>query len=328
MGLLGEKEEYMKALRMGQKAYKELSAAGKDPYPAVLDDILADCPEYSVQDLPAQEIPVDRVVGTKSAGRTAAFSAGFLPLLEIDSEFASKWVNLCADHLSDVGIRDPILCYEYLGDFYVQEGNKRLSVLKYFGAARIASQIKRVLPPLSEEPRIRAYYELLDFYRDARLYDVQFRRPGDYAKLLAHLGMEPGQAWTDWERRSFSSRYFYFKEAFNSLGGSEKGLRAEEALLLWLQVYPYRLLGEMGTKELKKTLTGLWEDVQTAAEPQGVKLKTAPPEEPKSLLGKLITPAPEHLNVAFIHQRDPAASTWTRGHDQGRSIWSGPWGTG
>ncbi len=34
------RDEYTRALRLGQKEFKERSMAGKDPYPAVLDDIL------------------------------------------------------------------------------------------------------------------------------------------------------------------------------------------------------------------------------------------------------------------------------------------------
>ena len=319
MYLQGVKDEYMKALRQGQKEFKELSAAGRDPYPVVLDELLPNQSDLTVQELPAQDIPIERVVGSKSAGRVSAFTAGFLPLLDADSEFATKWMALCSAHLSDEGIRDPILCYEYLGDFYVQEGNKRLSVLKHFGAAKIPSQIRRLLPPPSQEPRIRAYYEFLDFYKDTKLYDLQFVRPGDYAKLLAALGREPGQAWNQWECRNFTSLYHYFKEAFAALGGRELGLRPEEALLLWLQVYPFRQLGEMSAKELKKSLAGLWEDVQAGAGQEPVKLHTdAPPQEGKGLLGKLITPAPEHLGVAFLYQQDAEQSTWTRGHEKGR----------
>ena len=66
-------------------------------------------------------------------------------------------MNLCRAHL-DSGIRDPILCYEYLGRFYVEEGNKLVSVLKRFGAVRVRARIRRVVPPYSEELRIRAYY--------------------------------------------------------------------------------------------------------------------------------------------------------------------------
>ena len=310
-------DAYLQALRMGQKERKELSASGLDPYPEVLDELLDDISDYTIRDIPAREIPIERIVGTKSAGRVSAFTASFLPLLDLDSEFASKWISLCANHLSDVGIREPILCYEYLGDFYVQEGNKRVSVLKYFGAAKIPSAIKRVLPPESHEPRIKAYYEFLEFYKVSNLYDIQFHRPGDYAKFLALLGKEPDEEWSEWERRGFSSHYHYFKEAFKELGGEEKGLRAEEALLLWLQVYPARQLGEMSPKELKKSLAGLWEDVVAGSGEEPIKLHTAPALESKGLWEKLITPTPGHLNVALIHQRDTEASPWTRGHEKG-----------
>ena len=33
-------DEYGRALRLGQKEYKELLSTKRDPYPAVLDDIL------------------------------------------------------------------------------------------------------------------------------------------------------------------------------------------------------------------------------------------------------------------------------------------------
>ena len=118
------KEEYQTALSRGKKEYRELCAAGKEPHPAVLDQILNENEAESIQDLGVVDIPAQRIIGTKSAGRITAFTPSFLPLLAQESEFAIKWCNLCYDHLEATGIRDPILCYEYLGDFYVQEVQK------------------------------------------------------------------------------------------------------------------------------------------------------------------------------------------------------------
>ena len=140
MGNQEATEEYRAALRMGQKQYKDLVAAGRDPYPAVLDDLLpGNANEYQTQMIGVADIPANLVVGTRSAGRITAFTAGFLPLLAAGSEFSFKWIRLCDAHLSDEGIRDPIECFEYLGKFYVQEGNKRVSVMRYFGAPRITA---------------------------------------------------------------------------------------------------------------------------------------------------------------------------------------------
>ena len=210
-------EEYNRALKQGQREVAELAAQGKSTNPAVLDDILPEGNVDVVQDLGVLEIPAQRIVGTKSAGRIAAFSPSFLPLLDAKSEFANKWMNLCAAHLGDVGIREAIQCFEYLGNFYVQEGNKRVSVLRYFGAPRIPASVRRIVPPRSEEPRIIAYYEFLEFFKSSRLYAVQFRRPGQYAKLLAAVGKKNGEVWTEEERRTFSAYYSYFLEAFSQL---------------------------------------------------------------------------------------------------------------
>ena len=311
-------DEYRKALKLGQREYKDLVAAGKDPYPAVLDELLPEGSVCSTQHVGFLEIPIDRIAGTKTAGRISAFTAGFLPLLEEGSEFGTKWINLCMANLSDEGIRDAITCFEYLGDFYVQEGNKRVSVLKYFDAARIAANVTRILPENDGSPRIKAYYEFLDFYKATGLYTVQFRRPGDYGKLLSAMGKEPGEAWTDREKLSFSAAFQYFRDAFEALNGRLLELPAEEALLVWLQVYSYSDLTEMTRDALKKSLSAIWEDLTSAAQPEPVKVETETPKAKGGLLGRIISPGPEHLRVAFIHQMDLERSGWATSHDEGR----------
>ena len=311
--------QYSKSLKQGQKETKEHAAAGKAPYPAVLSDILPNLESTLCQDIGIIEIPSERVVGTVTAGRITAFSAGFLPLLSADTEFAAKWMNLCDAHLSDEGIREPILCYEYLGNFYVQEGNKRVSVLRSFGAPRIPGNVRRVMPQASDEPHIKAYYEFLEFYQDAGIYDIQYRTPGCYAKLLAALGKSPGQRWTQQEQRTFSAYLQYFREAFASLGGEALELSLEEALLLWLEVYTFEDLGKMTSAQLKKALGGMWEDLKTLHQDNPVQVNTDPvlPEEKARLLSWLL-PGRDHIHVAFIHQLSPQTSAWTKGHDDGR----------
>ena len=319
MSMQAAMDEYALALRQGQKEYKELVAAGLPPYPAVLDEILQENNSDAVVDLGVVDIPAERIIGVKSAGRITAFSASFRPLLEQKSEFGIKWVNLCAAHLSETGITDPILCYEYLGNFYVQEGNKRVSVLRHFGAPRIPGIVKRVVPPMSDSPRIKAYYEFLDFYRATRLYTVQFRRPGDYAKLLVKLGKVPGEAWTETERRNFNAYFHYFQDAFSSINNKREDVLPEEALLLWLELYPYQDLGYLSAAELKKTLSGLWADVITATKDGGVKVKTKAEDMSRgSILDRVISAGKDHLNVAFVHQLTAANSAWVMGHEEGR----------
>jgi len=312
-------EQYVKALRLANKEVKERTAAGKPAYPQVLDDIVPSFESDIYQDIGLVEIPADRIVGTKSAGRITAFSASFLPLLNIDTEFATKWLNLCDAHLSDVGIREPILCYEYMGDFYVQEGNKRVSVLRSFDASRIPGYVRRVLPPISEDPHIKAYYEFLEFYKDSGIYEVLYRTPGDYAKLLAATNHTKGELWSQQEQRTFRAYLQYFRDAFYALGGEALELLPEEALLLWLQVYPFEDLGKLSGTEIKKALGSMWEDLKTLNQEEPVQVNTEPVEpEAKSSLLNWILPGKDHIHVAFVHQMTPKTSTWTKGHDDGR----------
>ena len=190
-------EEYMLALKKGQKEYRERLMANLPTYPAVLDEVLPKDSAYTTKEIGVLEIPTERIIGTKSAGRISAFTATFNPLLDVETEFAIKWINLCAAHLGETGITEPIVCFEYLGNFYIQEGNKRVSVLRHFEAPRIPGSVTRIIPPMSDDPRIKAYYEFLDFYKSAKLYAVQFRRPGDYTRLLNHLGKKTDEAWTE-----------------------------------------------------------------------------------------------------------------------------------
>ncbi len=310
-------EEYIQALRLGQKEYRELLMAGKPPHPVVLDEIHPESATDTVVDVGLIEIPAQRIVGTKSAGRITAFTASFRPLLDPNSEFAVKWVALCEAHMGDIGITDPILCYEYLGNFYVQEGNKRVSVLRHFDAARVPGTVKRILPPQSEEPRIRAYYEFIDFYKASRLYAVQFRRPGDYAKLLAHLGKKSGEEWTDAERRTFNSYFFYFLEAFSAVNTRMENVLPEEALLLWLEVYPFQDLGRLTSAQLKKSVAALWEDMVSTSKEE-VEVKTKAEDESKGSLVSRIVSSFDTLEVAFIHQLTAATSAWVLGHEEGR----------
>ena len=318
MDFVEAKEAYYAALRRGQKEYRALLAADKEPHPAVLDQIL-DSSTASTQVVGLVEIPSERIIGTRSAGRITTFSASFLPLAKPSSEFALKWINLCMAHLGEAGIRDPITCYEYLGNFYVEEGNKRVSVLRCFDAPRISAMVTRILPARSEEPRIKAYYEFLDFFKVSRLYAVQFRRPGDYARLLAQLGKTPGEVWTDAERRTFSAYYYYFLEAFQSLGDSLKDVLPEEALLMWLKVHPYKDLGQLSSTQLRSTLEALLPDVVSSTHGAEFKIEADPAAETKpSIFSRLITPLPDHIHVAFIHQLDPTISPWVIGHEDGR----------
>ena len=311
-------DEYSQALRLGQKEYRELVMAGKNPHPEVLDEILPEISTETVIGVGLVDIPTERIVGTKTAGRITAFTATFRPLLDQKTEFGMKWVSLCKAHLSDTGITDPIECFEYLGNFYVQEGNKRVSVLRHFDAPRIPGNVRRVLPARSEEPRIKAYYEFLDFYKVSRLYSIQYRRPGDYARLLSYLGKGVDAVWTEEERRNFNAYFHYFRDAFFAVKPGNDDILPEEALLLWLKLYPFQSIGQITGTQLKKSIYAIWEDaVASARKEEAVKVQTKAEDESKSSLVSRIVSVLDTLGVAFVHQLEAERSAWVMGHEEG-----------
>ena len=229
-------EDYRSAQRAGQRAYRVNVARGQSPYLAVLDDILTDVDIVAQEPLGLVDIPAESIVGTKTAGRHTAFASNFMPLLEDDTEFAVKWSNLCDAHLEE-GIHTPIIAFEYLNKFYVQEGNKRVSVLKYYEAVKIPGTVTRLIPAKNDTLENKLYYEFLDFYKLSRINYVSFSRLGGYAKLQTLACKATGEAWTDDDRLNFSSLYTMFSQQFYALGGGSLGLTPGDALLVYLSVY-------------------------------------------------------------------------------------------
>lgn len=311
-------EDYKNALKSGQRAYRACVARGQSPYLAVLDDILVNVNIVAQEPLGLVEIPAESIVGTKTSGRHTAFAPNFMPLLEPDTEFAGKWSNLCDAHL-DEGIHTPIIAYEFLNKFYVQEGNKRVSVLKYFDAVRIAGTVTRLIPERNDSLENRIYYEFLDFYKLSKVNDVHFSRLGGYAKLQTLVCKASGESWTDDDRLSFSSFYTMFRQQFLALGGGGLNLTAGDAMLVYLSVYRYADACESTPSQMKQNLEKLWDEVKVLTEPQAVALSLEPKQGPgEPLLAKLnIFTKPSELKVVFLHEHNAESSAWVRAHDKG-----------
>ncbi len=310
--------QYQLALKAGRKAYRQSIQQGEYPFLQVLDEIIGEGMAAGEINLGLIEIPTDRIIGTKSRGRTNAFASNFMPLLSVDSEFGMKWCSLCEAHLSDEGIREPVICYEFLGRFYVLEGNKRVSVMKHFGATSISSQVIRILPGESDHFEVRAYREFLSSYPLTKLYQVSFTRPGSFPKLQIALGYEPDHVWTDIERRSFLSGYYYFEKAFNRLGGKALAATVADALLEWLKVYPFDSVKTLSSTELIKALEAIWADIKIIGVNNAIEVTTEAPqtEKPPKVLRSLGVLNPI-LDVAFIHEFSPESSNWVKAHDLG-----------
>ena len=310
-------EDYRSALRAGQRAYRACVARGQSPYLAVLDDILNGVNIVAQEPLGLVDIPAESIVGTKTSGRHTAFAANFMPLLEEDTEFAIKWSNLCEAHLEE-GIHTPIIAYEYLNKFYVQEGNKRVSVLKYYEAVTIPGTVTRLVPARDDTLENKIYYEFLDFYKLSKINNVQFSRLGGYAKLQTLVCKAASEVWSDDDRLNFSALYTMFSQQFYALGGSALGLTPGDALLVYLSVYRYSDACQSTPSQVRENLAKLWDEIKILTEPHAVELSLEPKPGSEPLLNKLnIFSRPSQLKVVFLHEYNAKNSAWVRGHEKG-----------
>ena len=80
-------EHYERAKKLGEKEAHARLQKNESPYLPVLDDILEGVTIDARVSLGLVDVPLDRIVGTATAGRTSAFAANFMPLLGEGTEF-------------------------------------------------------------------------------------------------------------------------------------------------------------------------------------------------------------------------------------------------
>ncbi|MDE6589196.1 MAG: BMP family ABC transporter substrate-binding protein [Oscillospiraceae bacterium] len=309
---------YAAALKQGQKEYKNCVHRGRYPYIQSLQQI-RQAPLSQIA-LGVMDVPIYLVVGSTQDARCNSFSPGFYPLLGPDTEFATKWTSLCSAQLTE-GIHDPIKCYEYLGRFYAEEGNKRVSVLKSLGSATIRADVIRLMPAQSDDITVKIYLEFLDFFRCSKCWGIHFSDLGGYAGLQAALGFEKDQEWPEDFQRKFKRHYFTFRDCFYRLGGAELGLTTGDALLRWLHFHSGADFLSMEAEGYRQTLSAVWKELCVYTEPQPIAVSLAPMGEEKKAAGAsaLLSFAKRKLRCAFLFLKSPETSAWTAAHDKGRA---------
>lgn len=312
-------EEYMKAQKLGQQDYRMHVLRGLYPYLPILQENLDGADIESEVNLGLTAIPADRIVGTYTAGRRTSFAPNYMPLLGSKTEFAGKWSRLLDAHLSE-GIRDPIKAYEYMNRFYVAEGNKRVSVLKYCDAVTIMGEVTRLIPKRTEDPENKIYFEFIDFNKRSGVNYVWFRQEGSFRKLETKVIGEIIRPWTEEERTDFHSVYTRFSKAFRSKGGKKLPITTGDALLAYLEIHTYEELKDKMEDEICADLTQMWNEVLMLTEEDSVELIMDPEkEQKKNIITRILSPsAPKSLKITFINDKTPETSGWTYAHELGR----------
>lgn len=316
------KLDYEKAKKLGEREYRRRLVKGQYPYLPSLDEMVSEIGRMPEIILGTAEIPMDMIVGTRTSGRKNAFAANFMPLMGIETEFAAKWSRLYDSQVEE-GIRDPIKVYEFMNRFYVEEGNKRVSVMKFVGAVTIPANVIRIRPPRTDSEQSRLYYEYLDFYKVTKSFEIVFSAPGRYEKLARILEQNLQDPWPEELLEKLHAGLIAFKEIYYAKGGRKLNLTIGDALLIYLSVYSLDSLLREGSDEISRRLLRLWREYIAASQPEGIALiekredaETVKKKSPLAKMADLVGHySPAHpLKIAFVHERSAASSGWVYGH--------------
>ena len=307
-------EDYIRARRLGLKAFQACMDKGESPYVPALDELSEEISALPKRQLGLMEIPLLRVSGTATKGRMNAFAANFMPILEPRSEFASKWSSLYESVIEN-GLRDPVTVYEYMNQYYVVEGNKRVSVMKYLDAMFIEAEVTRIIPKRTDDPANRLYFRYLEFNQATGINFIWFSREDSYQKLYELTGLQPGARWNDEDIDDLRASYMRFRTEYKRLFGGAGPMPTADAFIVWLSVYGYQdAPGKLPAKILEeiRPLKGEFEHGDGAV---GLVMDPVA-QKSGGILTALFRPA--KVKAAFLYHRSPRASGWNYWHDLGR----------
>ncbi len=322
--------DYIAARKLGIREMKQAMAEKRSPYPAVLDDIIGGDGKLAEINVGLMEIPLNMIDGTKTEGRTTAFASNFMPILESDTEFARKWSGLYDSQMEE-GIHDPIKAYEYMTRFYVEEGNKRVSVSRFVGASAIHAMVIRVMPKKADTKEYRVYREFLEYFNVNRMYDVIFTEEGSYRKFAACLGQTMDKPWPKEVQEDIKAAYAVFVQVYHHEGERRRMTLADgDAFLTYLNFYPIQSLINEPRPLLENRIDRLWKEFLVDANEDGITLVETPEEirSGKSGLGNtlrgILQQKPRYsrenpLHMAFIYPKTADNSGWIYGHELGRN---------
>ena len=311
---------YNDARAKGKKEYGRLKARGQSGHLNSLDGLLKDIEIAGTISLGSYEIPLHKVVGTYYHARRMMFSKNFLPLEGDVTEFSAKWIEVCRAHLEE-GIRDAAKVYEYLNYYYVMEGNKRVSVLKYFDAASVHADVIRLIPKYDEEDEdIVLYYAFLEFFEMTKLVSIWLSKPRRFKRLMGYLesyapeGVKLEDKYVHFEKNV----YMPFRKIYLEAGGQSLPMTTGDAFLLYAKLY--KIPDFLDEKQVETIMPNLMKELSNYGEHEELEIVTTTDDiEKVSFLGTLSTLiAPKQIKVGFVYARDTEKSGWTYSHDLGR----------
>jgi len=317
-------DDYAKAHKLGLKQVRRDIANGRYPYPPALDDLLKGSGSQGEVHVGLLDVDTDLVAGTRTRGRQSMFSRGFMPLGEPGSEFAAKWIALYDSQLEE-GVREPIEVFEYQQRFYVQEGNKRVSVAHCLGSPTIPAEVSRVVPMATDERAWALYNAFSKFYGVCPVYGIVVSSPDAYERLADLAGRSLDASWPDDDVAALRAARKRFAAAFRKNGGYDLDLELGDAFIAFLRTCGYAGVLALTSAQTEELVKSSWADlIRAVSATQAVPVHLEEPGANRPALGQGIASlakglaSPRPFNVAFIYDEDAQTSGWVALHEAGR----------
>ncbi len=316
-------QKYPEALRLGLRACRRAQMEGKSPYLPVLDSFLQSKDIAGEFPLGTMDIPVSMIAGNKTESRNNSFALNWMPIMDLHTEFASKWDTLY-NSCVDIGVRDAIQCYEYLNHYYVLEGNKRVSVSKFLGIDYIPAQVTRIMPVKTGETRIQVYYEYHEFSRMSHIYDIILKERGRYEILAKMYGQTLDQVWPEEATVELGSAWNQFVRAYNKVVKKQtEESNLGPAFLTYLVIFQPSSLQSDSNEQIISNIRSIREELDKAGEEMEMDFVEEPVRESKqSGLSKLFSSFLGYSNIsplkfALLYEGDIEHSRWADFHEAG-----------
>lgn len=252
-------EAYQQAHALAEKSLARAKKYGMPACPAALNALADDNLISYRMDLGILDIPVSLVVGVAEANEnTALYTKEFFPRPLPNSEFAEHWREIDLQFSCEEMQSGEIECIEYLGRFYVCDGLKRISVLKFHNASTVRSHVTRIVPIRIEAKAIEQYYAFLSHFSLTNLYQLQFTQPGYFEKLQTALGKKASCRWTDFDRAQFLAVWPKIEHAFRKSYEDNLQITAADATVVLLESYSFEQIIQMEPWMLARVFQLYW----------------------------------------------------------------------
>ncbi len=248
--------DYEKAQKLGLQSYRHEISRGRYPYLPALDYMLANRETLKTETIGVCEIPIYLICGTLTKGRQEAFAKNYMPILSCESEFAAKWIHLLYYQQRE-GIADAVKASEFMGRFYISEGNKRVSVLKYLGQPDILADVTRIMPPDNGSKEVKIYHEFMKFFNCTGIYGIYFSGEGFYAKLADMFGMTLAEKWTDDAVMLLKSEFYTFSRLYVEHCG-EHVMTLGDSFMIYSVMYCHESLLDDSDDAIRVKLGKIW----------------------------------------------------------------------